>query len=394
MTATLKNDPTDLIKALTAEHAQTYVDIRRDLHMYPELAFEEKRTSAKVAEELHRIGLQPRTGIGRTGVVADIVGGQPGPMLLVRADMDALPIHERTGLPYASKVDGKMHACGHDLHTATLLAVGNVLHRMADQIRGSVRLVFQPAEEAIGGAKEMIADGILEGVDMALGLHNRPEIPVGQFGMVSGYANASVDTFDLTIHGKSGHAARSYAAIDPIVAAAQFINQIQTVISRDIRALDSCVISIGSIHAGQARNVIPETCVLTGTIRSRQPVARATAERRLHQICAGLEAGTGARFLLDFFRGTPGIRNDDRIGEAVDAAVRSQFGDAALAYEPSMGGEDFALIAEAVPSYRLLVGSSQPGRSDKVHNDDYQPDERSIAFGTEALARAALDLLQ
>ncbi|GGG65184.1 peptidase M20 [Salipiger pallidus] len=391
---TLSNDPTAEIKALTAERAAHYIGVRRDLHMHPELAFEEHRTAAKVADELRRIGLSPRIGVGRTGVVADIEGGRPGPRLLIRADMDALPIHERTGLPYASQIDGKMHACGHDIHTATLLGVGEVLHRMADQLSGSVRLVFQPAEEAIGGAREMIADGILEGVDMALGLHNRPEIAVGSFGIVEGFANASVDTFDLTIHGKSGHAARSYAALDPIVVAAQFINQVQTVISRDVRALESCVISIGSIHAGEARNVIPGSCTMTGTIRSRHPEARATAERRLRQICAGLETGTGAGMALTFVHGTPGIRNEPKMLAATQTAIEHQFGDVALRYEPSMGGEDFALIAEAVPSFRLLVGSSQPGRNDRVHNDDYQPDERCIAFGTEALARASLDLLR
>jgi amidohydrolase len=326
-------------------------------------------------------------------VVGYIRGARPGPTLLIRADMDALPIQEQTGLPYASKIPNRMHACGHDIHTATVLGVGAVLKRLEERLAGNVRLVFQPAEAAIGGAAEMIAEGSIEGVDMALSVHKRPEIPVGQFGIVHGYANSSVDSFDITVRGKAGHAARPYAAIDPIVAAAQVINQLQTIVSRDIRALDSCVIMVGSIHAGHARNVIAEVCELKGTVRSRQPESRDAAEDGIRRICEGVGRSMRVNCEVQYTRGTPPILNDEGMLKCTVVAIQTQMGDVAIDYGPSMGGEDFALIAEMVPSFRLLVGSSQPGRSDKVHNPDYQPDERSIALGILALARTAIDIL-
>ncbi|MEW9617667.1 M20 family metallopeptidase [Shinella sp. S4-D37] len=387
------NDVAALIAAAVEENEARFIDIRRRIHEYPEIAFEEVQTAALVAETLTSLGIEHRTGIGRTGVVGHIRGGRPGPTLLIRADMDALPMQEETGLPYASKIPNRMHACGHDLHTATLLAIGAVLKRMEDRLAGEVRLVFQPAEEAIGGAKEMIADGVMEGVDMALSLHNRPEIACGRFGIVHGYANAAVDSFDITVLGKGGHAARPYAAIDPIVIAGQLIGQLQTIVSRNVRALDACVVTVGSIHAGEARNIIPDRCELKGTVRSRQPEARDAAEAGLRRLCEGTALSFGAGCELTYRRGTPPIFNDAGMLEHTLRAINAQLGDVAFDYEPSMGGEDFALFAEMVPSFRLLVGSSQPGRSDKVHNSDYQPDERSIAFGTLALARTAVDLL-
>ncbi|YBV94391.1 amidohydrolase (plasmid) [Phyllobacteriaceae bacterium JZ32] len=387
------NDVTSLIAAIVEENEDRFIEIRRRIHEHPEIAFEEVRTAALVAETLGSLGIEHQTGIGRTGVVGHIRGRRPGPTLLIRADMDALPMQERTGLPYASKLPNRMHACGHDLHTATVLAVGAVLKRLEDRLAGNVRLVFQPAEEAIGGAKEMITDGVMDGVDMALSLHNRPEIPVGQFGIVHGYANAAVDSFDILIRGKGGHAARPYAAIDPIVMSAQLISQLQTIVSRNVRALDACVVTVGSIHAGEARNIIPETCELKGTIRSRQPEARDAAEAGLRRICEGVASSFGASCELTYRRGTPPIFNDEAMLERTVAAIKSQIGDVAFEYEPSMGGEDFALMAEMVPSFRLLVGSSQPGRSDKVHSPVYQPEEGSIALGTLALARTAFDIL-
>ncbi|GAB1584603.1 M20 family metallopeptidase [Phyllobacterium phragmitis] len=387
------NDVTSLIAAIVEENEDRFIEIRRRIHEHPEIAFEEVRTAALVAETLGSLGIEHQTGIGRTGVVGHFRGRRPGPTLLIRADMDALPMQERTGLPYASKLPNRMHACGHDLHTATVLAVGAVLKRLEDRLAGNVRLVFQPAEEAIGGAKEMITDGVMDGVDMALSLHNRPEIPVGQFGIVHGYANAAVDSFDILIRGKGGHAARPYAAIDPIVMSAQLISQLQTIVSRNVRALDACVVTVGSIHAGEARNIIPETCELKGTIRSRQPEARDAAEAGLRRICEGVASSFGASCELTYRRGTPPIFNDEAMLERTVAAIKSQIGDVAFEYEPSMGGEDFALMAEMVPSFRLLVGSSQPGRSDKVHSPVYQPDEGSIALGTLALARTAFDIL-
>jgi amidohydrolase len=387
------NDLTALIAGLVEANEQRFIEIRRRIHEYPEIAFEEVKTAALVSATLTDLGIEHQTGVGRTGVVGHIRGGRPGPTLLIRADMDALPMQEQTGLAYASKIPNRMHACGHDIHTSTLLAVGAVLKQFEQTLSGSVKLVFQPAEEAIGGAKEMIAEGVMDGVDMALSLHNRPEIPVGQFGIVSGFATSAVDSFDITIDGKGGHAARPYAAVDPIVVAANLIGQIQTIVSRDVRALDSCVVTVGCIHAGEARNIIPERCELKGTVRSRQPQARKAAEEGLRRLCEGTSIGFRAKCELTYKRGTPPIRNDDEMLEKTVKAIRAQIGDVAVEFEPSMGGEDFALMSEIVPSFRLLVGSSQPGRTDKVHSPIYQPDEKSIALGTLALARTAIDAL-
>ena len=260
----LANDPQTRIRDAVAAIEPGLVAIRRDIHAHPELAFEEVRTAGIVAAELARLGIEHRTGVGRTGVVGVIQGGRPGPTLAIRADMDALPIHEATGLDFASTVAGKMHACGHDIHTTTLLGVAEVLSGLAPQLAGRVVLVFQPAEEALGGAAAMVADGVLEGVDMALGFHNQPDMPVGRFGYARGSTLAAADRFDLVIQGRSGHAAHPELAIDPIVAAGAFIAAAQTVVSREIDPLLPAVVTIGMIHGGTAPNIMPETVELRG----------------------------------------------------------------------------------------------------------------------------------
>jgi amidohydrolase len=239
--------------AVRAEEA-ALIAVRRDLHAHPELAFQELRTAGVVARELGRLGVECQTGVGRTGVVGTIHGGRPGPVLVIRGDMDALPIEERTGLAFASENPGLMHACGHDVHTSTLLGVAAALKRMAPQMAGSVRLLFQPAEEVLGGAQAMIDDGALDGVDMALGFHNHPDIPVGKFGAVRGATYAACDRFQIVVRGVSGHAAYPQVAVDPIVAAAYFITSIQTVVSREIGALEPCVVTVGAIHSGTVHN--------------------------------------------------------------------------------------------------------------------------------------------
>ncbi|MBX5455217.1 MAG: amidohydrolase, partial [Acidobacteriia bacterium] len=240
------NDPSRSIQELTERIEPQLIALRRDIHAHPELAFEEERTAGVVARELERLGIPCQTGVGRTGVVGLIEGGRPGPVLAIRADMDALPIEERTGLPFASTRPGLMHACGHDVHTVTLLGVAAVLKELAPQLAGVVKLVFQPAEEILGGAKEMIAAGVMEAphVDMALGFHNIPTIPCGRFAYVPGAAMAAADAFDLTVHGRSGHAAHPEFAIDPIVAAANLVTQLQTFVSREVGAVQSAVVTV------------------------------------------------------------------------------------------------------------------------------------------------------
>lgn len=390
------NDPERLIRDATAAIEARLIEIRRDIHAHPELGFEEVRTAGIVAGELARLGISHTTGVGQTGVVGLIEGGRPGPTLLIRADMDALPMPELTGLPWASTVPGKMHACGHDIHTTTLIGVAEVLKGLAPQLAGRVKLMFQPAEEGLGGASAMIRDGVLDDpkVDVALALHNQPGVPVGQFAYTRGAALAASDRFDIVVSGNGGHAAHPHVSIDPIVAAASLVTQLQTVVSREVRPLYPAVVTVGMMAGGSTYNIIPDTVAIKGTVRTLHKESRDTAEAAIRRLCAGLEASMRARAVCDYRRGVPPMVNDDTVIDRTMAAVRRQFGDASvIERDPTMGGEDFAYVAEKVPSFQLMVGSGAPGRSDKLHNSNYQPDERCIGLGVQALSRAAMDML-
>ncbi len=393
MSAILHNDPQTRIAAAALAIELRLVEIRRDLHAHPELAFQEVRTAGIVAAELARLGIPHRTGVGGTGIVGTITGGRPGPTLAIRADMDALPIHEQTGLQFASTQDGLMHACGHDIHTSTLLGVAGVLHGMAPQLAGTVRLLFQPAEEVLGGAAAMIEDGAMAGVDMALGFHNHPDMPVGRFGFARGACLAASDRFDITVRGRSGHAAHPDDAVDPIVAAAYLVTQLQTVVSREVRPMHPCVVTVGAIHAGTVHNIIPDSCLVRGTVRTLHAPARDVAERAIRRLCAGLDTGMRVGCDIAYQRGVPALVNDDGMLDRAVASVVAQFGGVVDEGEPSLGAEDFALMANLVPAFQLRIGSSQPGRHDKLHNSAYQPDEACIGLGVQALSRAAADIL-
>lgn len=368
------------------------IRVRRDIHAHPELAFQETRTAAVVAAELGRMGIACQTGVGRTGVVAQIEGARPGPVIAIRGDMDALPIAERTDLPFTSEAPGLMHACGHDVHTATLLGVASILKALQGELSGTVRLLFQPAEEILGGAEAMIADGALDGVDMALGYHNHPDIPVGKFAFVRGANYAACDRFRLVVRGVSGHAAYPQVAVDPIVAAAHLIGSLQTVVSREIGALEACVVTVGAIHAGTVHNIIPDSCELLGTVRTLTNGVRARAEAAVRRLCAGLESSLRTPCDCEWLPGVPPTLNADKVLEESVTAIHRQLGDVFVPAEPTMGAEDFALISARVPSFVLRIGSGAPGRRDHLHNSGYQPDEACIALGAAALARAAMDL--
>ncbi len=388
------NDLDRLIQKLSLDHETHLIELRRDIHMHPETGFDVERTSGVVARELAALGIEHVTGVGRTGVVGFIKGGAPGPTLVIRADMDALPIEEQTGLPFASIVEGKMHACGHDLHTATLIGVGAVLKEIAPRLRGNIKLMFQPAEETQeSGAAAMIADGVLDGVDFALGFHNHPDEPIGTFSFVEGISNGSSDEFDITIHAASGHAARPHMAIDPVVATAQLITQLQTIVSREVDPMLPAVLTIGSIHGGNTHNIIPDSVSIMGTVRCQDPVSRDVIEAALRRVCTGLEASMRVRCAINYVRGVPSLVSDDRLVKTTTAAIRDHFGDVVHRRESSLGAEDFALVGAKVPAFQLGVGASQEGRNDRLHNSDYQPDERCIGNGVVALSLAAVRLL-
>ena len=391
----LANAPTAAIRDLTAAIEAELIAIRRDIHAHPELAFEEVRTAGVVARELARLGIPHRTGLARTGVVGLIAGGRPGPVLVLRGDMDALPITEKTGLPWTSRVDGLMHACGHDIHTTTLLGVAAVLSKLAPQLAGTVKLVFQPAEETIGGMRAMLDAGLLENpkVDLALGFHNSPDIPVGRFAYTPGPAMAAADSFEVIVHGVSGHAAHPHTAIDPVVGAAYIITQLQTVVSREVDPMHPVVVTVGAIHGGEAVNIIPDSVIFRGTVRSLHAPARDIAEAAIHRLCEGALATLRVRCAVDYRRGVPALVNDGRVLEPTVAAVRHQLGGVIDETGPVMGAEDLALLLERVPGCQLRIGSGAPGRADKLHNSAYAPDEACIGFGVQALSRAALEIL-
>ena len=390
----LLNDLNSFIDTRSRDHEPQLVAIRRDLHMHPEVGFDVERTAGVVARELSRLDIPHVTGVGRTGVVGFIEGGAPGPTLLIRADMDALPIREQTGLPFTSVIDGRMHACGHDLHTATLIGVGAVLKEIAPQLRGNIKLMFQPAEETQeSGAAAMIADGVLDDVDFALGFHNHPDEPVGTFSFVEGIANGSSDEFDITLHAASGHAARPHLAIDPVVATAQLITQMQTIVSREIDPMQPAVLTIGSIHGGHTHNIIPDSVTIMGTVRCQDPVSRDVIEAAIRRICAGLEASMRVRCAINFVRGVPSLVSDDRLLKVTMSAIRDHFGDVVRGRASSLGAEDFALVGARIPAFQLGVGAAQDGRNDQLHNSDYQPDEGSIVNGVVALSLTAAKLL-
>jgi amidohydrolase len=396
MTHATPNDPAAAIRAITDRIEAGLIEIRRDIHAHPELGFEEVRTAGVVAGELARLGIPHQTGIGRTGVVGIIEGGRPGPVLAIRADMDALPILEKTGLPFASTIEGKMHACGHDIHTTTLLGVAAVLKEMAPQLAGTVKLVFQPAEEGLGGMQAMIDDGVMEGptVDMALGFHNHPDMPAGTFGFVRGPTLAASDRFDIVVKGKSGHAAYPHTTVDPLVAAAYLVTQLQTVVTREVNAMHPAVVTVGAIHGGTTYNIIPDSCLIKGTVRTLHARARDTAEAAIKRLAEGMLGSMRVTCEVSYRRGVPPLVNHDRVLNPSVAAVRAQFGDEAIKEgEANLGGEDFALMAELVPGFQLRIGSSQVGRRDRLHNSAYQPDEAAIGYGVQALSRAALELL-
>jgi amidohydrolase len=387
------NDIGNAIASAAEEARPNLIAIRRDLHAHPELAFQENRTAGVIARELARLGITHQTGIGRTGVVGTIQGARPGPTLAIRADMDALPIEERTELAFASTSPGLMHACGHDMHSATLLGVAAILQGLAPEMAGSVRLLFQPAEEILGGARAMIDDGAMDGVDLALGFHNHPQVAVGKFGAVRGAAYAACDRFRIVVRGVSGHAAYPHTTVDPIVAAAHLVTQLQTVVSREINPLDPCVVTIGAIHAGTVHNIIPDSCELLGTIRTLSPAVRAQGEAAIRRLCAGMESLFRTACELHWDEGVPPTVNADQVLDASVAAIGRQLGDVFIPAQSSMGAEDFSLIASRVPSFNLGIGSGAAGRSDHLHNSSYQPDEACITLGAQALARAAIDLL-
>ena len=387
----------ETITKRTNEVSDEIIQVRRRIHQNPELGFEEVETSRLVSQELEKLGIPHRTGVGRTGVVGIIEGGATGKTLVIRADMDALPIQESEELPFASKVPGKMHACGHDAHTAILLGVANVLIGLRDRIKGRVKLIFQPNEEGLSGAQAMIDDGVFENpsIDMCLGFHNWPPMAVGKVGYHPDVCFSSSDAFDLTIKGVSGHGAHPHLAVDAVTSAAYFITQLQTIVSREIAPVRPAVVSIGNIQGGQMRNVLPDNVLLQGTVRTQSMEVKTHIEEAMRRLLDGIKVGMRVDYELDYQAGVPVLRNDKEILKKVLCAARSMLGDDAIVELPesSMGSEDFALFTTRFPSAHLRIGSKVEGLDTMVHRSNYQCNEEFIPVAIRVISRAAMDLL-
>ena len=360
---------------------------RRDIHEHPELLYEVHRTAALVADRLREFGCDGViSGIGRTGVVGIIKGSKragPGGVKVIglRADMDALPIEEATNLPYASKTKGLMHACGHDGHTAMLLGAARYLAETRN-FAGEAVVIFQPAEEGGAGAVAMIKDGLMDrfGIEQVYGMHNGPGIPVGSFAIRPGPIMAGGDAVFINIEGKGGHAARPHKCIDSVLVGAQLISALQSIVSRSVDPLESAVISICEFHAGNARNVIPQTAVLTGTVRTLDDDVRKLVERRVREVVAGVAQMTGATIELTYNRGYPVTNNHLRETDVAVRAARDVAGDANVSeMAPLMAGEDFAFMLEQRPGALIFCGN---GDSAGLHHPAYNFNDEAIVFGT------------
>jgi amidohydrolase len=386
------------VDAVAAEIAPKLIELRRTIHRHPELAFEEHKTAALVADCLRRLGIEPKTGVGRTGVVGMIEGSRPGPTIGIRADLDALPITEATGLPFASQVPGKMHACGHDVHTVIALGAAEVLTRLKAQLPGRIKLIFQPAEETLQGAPAMIADGVLENpaMDAILGYHNWPPLEAGKVGFHPNVVMASSDAFDLELRGKGGHAAHPHTAIDTIAGAAHIVTLLQTIVSREIAPVVPAVLTIGQIEGGTARNVIAETVTLRASVRALDPAAAKQIEAAVRRILDGAVASLRLSYKLDWRSLTPVLRNNPKLIAAVLGHARDILGADKVAElpSPSMGSEDFAWFSERVPAAHLRIGSKIDGLNTTIHNSDYDCNDLAIPTGVRAVAYAAARLLE
>ena len=365
-----------------AELHDEIVAWRRDFHRHPELLYDVHRTAARVAELLRSFGIdEVTTGIGRSGVVGVIRGRGPGRTIGLRADMDALPILERTGKDHTSTVPGKMHACGHDGHTAMLLGAAKYLSETRN-FDGTAIVIFQPAEEGGAGGKAMVEDGLMEryGIEEVYGMHNMPGIPVGDFALRPGPIMAATDEFAINVKGVGGHAARPHATVDPILIGTGLVQALQSIVARSVDPVDAAVVSVTRFHAGEATNVIAETAEIAGTARTLKPEVRDLVERRMGEIVAGFAAAHGTEIELDYRRNYPVTRNHAQQADFAAGVAGEIVGGARVDTDvpPLMGGEDFAYMLEKRPGAMIFLGN---GDSAGLHNPAYDFNDEAIAYG-------------
>jgi len=356
--------------------------LRRDLHAHPELGFAEHRTAALVAGAMRELGLEVATGIGGTGVVATLRNGGSGRSLGLRADMDALPIVEASGVPHASVNPGAHHGCGHDGHTAMLVGAARQLARTR-RFDGTVHFIFQPAEEGQGGADAMIRDGLFERFpcDAVYALHNWPGLPLGVAQTRAGPIMAAADRFEITVRGRGGHAAMPHTTPDAVLAASHLVLQLNTIVARDIDPVESAVLSVTRIEGGHAHNVLPAEVTVTGTVRSFEPAVQDRIEARLREVCAGVAASTGTELAIDYLRYYPStINTADEARKALDAAAAAGLA-AVPAPAPAFTSEDFAFMLRARPGAYLWLGQATPGHERPLHHPCYDFNDDALPLG-------------
>ena len=392
-------DTVTALREAACEIGPQVVADRRYLHQHPELGMQEENTARFVAERLRELGIETTTGIANTGVLGTLHGDQPGKCVLLRADMDALPIDELNDVPYKSANPGVMHACGHDAHTAMLLGVARLLSERKAEIHGTVKFAFQPAEESVGGAEPMIAQGVMENpkVDAAFGVHIGQDIPVGQIGVCAGPSNAAVDEAIITIKGLGGHAARPHVAIDPILIAGQCIVALQTLVGREINPLRSAVVTVGALHAGTVSNVIPEECQLRVTIRTTDEETRTLLAERIPALVGGIAAAMRGTAETRYTFGYPVLVNDPAMTDLVREVAREIVGpEQVIERETGMGAEDMAYFLQAAPGCFFRIGSRNPERGLVYghHHPRFDiDDEGALPVGVAAVAAVALRFL-
>lgn len=386
----------DLLPAARAIEREL-IELRRKLHQNPELSLEEEETSNTATELLQGLGLEVQRGIGGHGLIADLAGDRPGPRIALRADMDALPIQEETDLPYASFIPGKMHACGHDAHTAMLYGAAKLLSERKNQLVGSVRLIFQSAEEINAGAKAMVEQGVLEGIDEIYGLHNLPTLPAGKAATRYGALMGSVDRFELTIWGKGGHGAIPDQCVDPIVAASAIIMSLQSAVSREISPFDPVVLTIGSIHGGASYNVIPNQVELTGTVRTFSRSVQMDLPARLQRIINQTAEAYRCKAELRYTQQVPVLTNHDDQVQHVEGTIDLILGrDNRIEAAPVLAGEDFSVYLQHVKGCFFWLGSGPATGAEQaygLHHPKYSINEDCLPFGASLLAGIAINRL-
>ncbi|MED4014578.1 M20 family metallopeptidase [Sutcliffiella cohnii] len=371
---------------------------RRDLHLNPELSGEEFETSKKIQQKLTEHGIPFKTGFAKTGVLGIIKGAKPGKTVALRADIDALPIQEQSGVEYASTVDGKMHACGHDAHTAMLLGAGILLHEQKENLAGTVLLVFQPAEEnsPVGGAQRMMDDGVFDEFppDVVLGQHVWPDLPVGQFGVRPGPIMGNSDRFTIVVKGSGGHASMPHQTNDAIIIANQVITTLQTIVSRNVDPINPAVLTIGKISGGYRYNVIADRVTLEGSIRTTSNETKNVVRERFFKILNGLAEAMNAEIDIEYLDGYPATVNTPEWSNRIKQTATRLYGkESAPDVPPSMGGEDFSRFLQKYPGAYYWLGASIGEGQKPLHDPEFKLDERAIPLGIEFMTEVTIDTL-